>query len=92
MIGRIFVAAAVVAASASIPAQAQQARSKGSDYSTKKICKVEDRIGSRLGANRTCRTQAEWDQIARDARMTTERVQTWAQPCLKGPAGPICSD
>jgi hypothetical protein len=84
MIGRIFVAAALLAASASIPAQAQQARSKGSDYSNKKICKLEKRNGSRLGAKRTCKSQAEWDQIARESRLTAENIQRGPQPCLVG--------
>jgi hypothetical protein len=53
MIGRLIVVASLLAASASIPAQAQQARSKGSDYSSKKICKLESRNGSRLGGKRT---------------------------------------
>ena len=88
MIGRIFVAAALLAASASIPAQAQQARSKGSDYSTKKICKLESRNGSRLGGKRTCKSQAEWDQIARESRLTAENIQRGPQPCLMGPNDP----
>ncbi|MET4897188.1 hypothetical protein RN629_08455 [Sphingomonadaceae bacterium jetA1] len=34
----------------------------------KKICKAENTTGTRLGSKRVCRTQAEWDQIAANAR------------------------
>lgn len=91
MIGKAFLAVALMAASAS-PAMAQKQRSKGSDYGQKKVCKVEGRVGSRLGATRTCRTQAEWDALAREARLVTERVQTWTSGCLKGPDGAICGN
>jgi phage tail sheath protein FI len=91
MIGRIFVAAALLAASASIPAQAQEARSKGSDYANKKICKLEGRNGSRLGGKRTCKSQAEWDQIARESRLTAEAIQRGPQPCLMGGNDPTRS-
>ena len=97
MIGRFIVAAALLATSASIPAMAQQARSKASDYSTKKICKLESRNGSRLGGKRTCKSQAEWDQIARESRITAERIQASTSACLMGPnepgrQGPVCSN
>ena len=92
MIGRAFVAVTLLATCAVVPAQAQQQRSKSSDHRAKKICKVEGRVGSRLGANRTCRTQAEWDEIARESRLVTERVQTWTSGCLKGPEGAICGN
>ena len=88
MIGRMFVVAALLAASASIPAQAQRASSKGSDYKDKKICKVEGRAGSRLGGVRTCKSQAEWDQLARESRLTAENIQRGPQPCLMGPNDP----
>lgn len=88
MIGRMFVVAALLAASASIPAQAQRASSKGSDYHKKKICKVEGRAGSRLGGARTCKSQAEWDQIARENRLIAENIQRGPQPCLMGPNDP----
>jgi phage tail sheath protein FI len=89
--------ASLLAASVSIPAQAQQAGSKGSDYSTKKICKLENRNGSRLGGKRTCKSQAEWDQIARESRLTAERIQASTSACLMGPnepgrTGPVCSN
>lgn len=91
MIGRTIIVVALLAASA-VPAQAQQARSRGSDYGNKKICKVEPRAGSRLGGVRTCKSQAEWDQIARESRLTAENIQRGPQPCLMGsndPASPM---
>lgn len=97
MIGRAMMAAAFLVASASVAAIAQQQRSKSHDYGTKKICKVENKNGSRLGGKRTCRTQAEWDQIARESRLTAERIQASTSACLMGPnqpgkAGPVCSN
>ena len=91
MIGRTIIVAALLVASASIPAQAQQARSKGSDYSNKKICKLESRNGSRLGGKRTCKSQAEWDQIARESRLVAENIQRGPQPCLMGGNDPTRS-
>jgi hypothetical protein len=88
MIGRAFVAAAFLAASASVPAIAQQARSKGSDYSNKKVCKVQDRIGSRLGGKRMCRSQSEWDQEAREARLSVSLMQASRQNCIMGSNSP----
>jgi len=84
MTGRAFVAAALVAALASLPALAQEERSKSQDYSTKKICKLDDRIGSRLGAKRNCRTKAEWDQIRAESRQVAEHIQAGTAPCLVG--------
>jgi hypothetical protein len=84
MIGRALVAAALVAASASFPADAQQQSRKSSDYGTKKICKVEGQVGSRLGGKRSCKTRAEWDQIARESRLVAERIQSSTSACLVG--------
>ena len=91
MIGRFIAAASLLVVSASVPALAQQSRSKGSDYSNKKICKLESRNGSRLGGKRTCKTQAEWDQIARESRLTAENIQRGPQPCLMGGNDPTRS-
>ena len=88
MIGRMIVVAALLAASASIPAQAQQARSQGSDYSNKKICKVQGRKGSRLGGKRSCKSQSEWDQEAREARLTIQTMQASRQNCVMGSNDP----
>jgi hypothetical protein len=96
MIGKAFAAAALLGACVSVPADAQTARSRGSDYSHKKICKVETVAGSRLGGKRTCRTQAEWDELAREGRAVVEDFQAYAHPCMSGPNQPgkehvVCS-
>ena len=96
MLGRTLVMAALAAACLSVPAHSQQARSRGSDYGSKKICKVEGVVGSRLGGKRTCRTQAEWDELARENRSVTDRIQAYTHPCLMGPNQPgqehvVCS-
>ena len=41
----------------------------------RRICRTITRTGSRLARERVCRTQAEWDQVTRTARQTTERLQ-----------------
>ncbi|WP_343528687.1 hypothetical protein [Sphingomonas sp.] len=50
----------------------QQAEPAAPPVKEKKICRVEEKTGSRLGAKRICRTQAEWDAIAADARKDTD--------------------
>jgi len=42
----------------------------------KKICRVQETTGSRLGAKRICKTQAEWDEIAANARNDVEKATT----------------
>lgn len=87
MIGRAFLAAALVI-SCIAPAAAQERSSRRDDYRGKKICKVEARNGSRLGGKRSCKTQAEWDAIAREARLTAERIQASTSACLMGSNDP----
>jgi hypothetical protein len=97
MIGKAFLAATLVITMVA-PAQAQERSSRRDDYRDKKICKVEARKGSRLGGQRSCKSQAEWDAIAREARLTAERIQASTSACLMGSndptnkgAGPVCS-
>ena len=49
---------------------------KNDDYYTKKVCKVVTPTGSRLGGQRRCRTQAEYDAVRADERQTLEKVQS----------------
>ena len=42
----------------------------------KKISRVQGTTGSRLGAKRICKTQAEWDEIAANARNDVENATT----------------
>ena len=88
MIGKALTLAAFLTASLAVPATAQQSRSKARDYSEKKICKLEGRHGSRLGGKRSCKTQAEWDQIARESRLVAERIQASTSACLMGSNDP----
>jgi hypothetical protein len=37
------------------------------------VCKTQEQKGSRLGGQRVCRTQAEWDDIAANQRQELER-------------------
>lgn len=56
--------------------------------STRKICRVDGEVGSRLGGVRRCRTKAEWDAEKAEARTVVDRVQNMRpiycappQPC-----------
>ncbi len=48
----------------------------------RKICRVQETTGSRLASKRICKTQAEWDEIAANARNdvqnATDRLNTAA--------------
>jgi len=88
MIAKALTVAALVAASISVPGMAQQLRPKSEDYGAKKICKLEGRIGSRLGGKRTCQTQEEWDRLSRETRLATENIQQGGSHCASGPNGP----
>jgi hypothetical protein len=39
------------------------------------VCRNERAIGSRLRANRVCRTRAEWTEYRRQTRQAIERAQ-----------------
>jgi hypothetical protein len=59
---------------------AAEPAAKSDDYYTKKVCESVKVTGSRLGATRRCRTQAELDAVKNDSRRTVDRVQhmkTW---------------
>ena len=52
------------------------------------VCQKEETIGTRLGAKKVCLTVAEWNELAKSNRETTERIQAGAcqagegQTCL----------
>ncbi|MFN3676623.1 MAG: hypothetical protein ACK4TC_11635 [Sphingomonas pseudosanguinis] len=50
----------------------QQAEPAPTPVKEKKICRVQETTGSRLAAKRICKTQAEWDEIAANARNDVE--------------------
>ncbi|WP_322964583.1 hypothetical protein [Sphingomonas fuzhouensis] len=50
----------------------QQAEPTPTPVKEKKICRVQETTGSRLSAKRICKTQAEWDEIAANARNDVE--------------------
>jgi hypothetical protein len=80
------VAGLVMAASPASESTAPDAAARASAYSTKKICREEVDLGTRLGGKRICRTRAEWDQIRSDSRKTTEKIQSSTSACLRGGA------
>ena len=83
----VFLVAAAGLVMAAAPASettAPDAAARASAYSTKKICREETDIGTRLGGKRICRTRAEWDQIKSESRKTTEKIQSGTSGCLRG--------
>lgn len=83
MTRQAFLIAISLAATVSLPAAAQQQPRPPSDtnQSTRKICRISDQIGTRLGTVRTCRTQAEWAQAAREYVQVVDRMQRVAPAC-----------
>ena len=71
---RQFVLAALLVGSIPLAAVAAE-QSKPDTYSTKKICKVQRELGSRLGGVKRCRTQQEWDELRRETRLVVDRAQ-----------------
>lgn len=41
----------------------------------KQVCRREKQIGSMVRAKKTCRTKAEWDDLAQQSRQEVDRVQ-----------------
>ncbi|MDZ7283080.1 hypothetical protein KV697_09720 [Sphingomonas sanguinis] len=60
----------------------QQAEPAPAPVKERKICRVQETTGSRLASKRICKTQAEWDEIAANARNdvqnATDRLNTAA--------------
>ena len=54
------------------------------DYREKKICRVQETIGSRVSGTRICRTRAEWEDLKVQSRRTIERIQGSTSGCLRG--------
>ncbi len=52
----------------------QQAEPTPPPAKEKKVCRTEQATGSRLGAKRICKTRAEWDEIAADARKDVDNA------------------
>ena len=50
---------------------------KGND-ANKMVCEVEQTTGTRLGARKVCKTQAEWAQLREEHRSTLEKFQQQA--------------
>jgi hypothetical protein len=76
----------VMAAAPASQSTAPDGAAKASAYGTKKICRTEVDLGTRLGGKRICRTQAEWDSFRAEQRRATERAQTQSSACLRGGA------
>jgi hypothetical protein len=74
--------AVLVMAAAPPESTAPDATARTSAYSTKKICREEGTLGSRLENHRICRTKAEWDQIKAESRRVTERIEAGPSACV----------
>jgi hypothetical protein len=96
---RALTTAALLAAAVSLPAAAQIQPRPTSDTneSTRRICRIAQQIGTRLGAVRTCRTKSEWAEADLEARRTADRIQRSTSACMMGPNAPgqahvVCSN
>jgi hypothetical protein len=76
-----------VASLLALPFAAQSAEPKANksaeDYRTKKICRVVQTTGSRLGATKICRTRAEWADMKAQSRQTLDRLQSGGNPSCR---------
>jgi hypothetical protein len=75
-------AGVVMAAAPASESTSPDAAARASAYSSKKICREEVDLGTRLGGKRICRTKAEWDQIRMESRRVTERMQEGPSACV----------
>ncbi|MEA3060887.1 MAG: hypothetical protein QOJ94_668 [Sphingomonadales bacterium] len=74
--------AGIVMAAAPPQSTAPDATARTSAYSTKKICREEGTLGSRLETHRICRTKAEWDEIKAESRRVTDRMEAGPSACV----------
>jgi hypothetical protein len=65
--------AVVVIPAALLAAQAPPTRT--SDYEGRRVCRVDNKTGSRLGGVQRCRSKAEWDQAKQESRRVVDRMQ-----------------
>jgi hypothetical protein len=63
----LITAEAPASAAAAAPADAPK---------SKLVCKVQEEIGSRLARKKVCMTQEEWQDLRRETRQVTEKIQT----------------
>ncbi|MDH7639940.1 hypothetical protein [Sphingomonas oryzagri] len=61
---------------------------KGSSDPNKVVCITEEVTGSRLGAVKTCHTNAEWAQYQREMRNTVDRMSAGKNYQLGQGGGP----
>lgn len=52
------------------------------------VCEKEDKIGTRLGGEKVCRTVAEWNQIREGVRENAERFQAGTRAACAPECGP----
>ncbi|MEA3042426.1 MAG: hypothetical protein QOH47_264 [Sphingomonadales bacterium] len=99
MTRQAFLIAALLAAPVALPAQAQDplVTRTPQDSTQRRICRAVNRIGSRLARTVTCKTQAEWDELAAESRRSADRIQRVTSACMMGPNAPgqahvVCSN
>ncbi|MEA3030594.1 MAG: hypothetical protein QOG13_1919 [Sphingomonadales bacterium] len=80
MTGQALLIALLLAAPASLAAQTEQPR-RPMDSNQRRICRTADTIGTRLGRVVRCRTQAEWEQFARENGQVVDRMQRVGLHC-----------
>ena len=76
----VFLAAVTVPATAQItfddsPAAKPAAKPASKSDLDKMVCRVEQTVGSRLGAKKTCMTAREWKDLEDETRQAVEKFQ-----------------
>ena len=66
----------IAVAAVSLPPIAFAAEQPEPKQKERRVCRMsEHKTESRIGARRVCRTQAEWDEIAEEARRTRDSIR-----------------
>ncbi len=74
---RLIYLVAAVAATSAVPllAAAQE-----TDNRSKMVCKIIKATGTRLGRDRVCRTQSEWDIVDAETRRSVDKAAVPSAP------------
>ncbi len=82
-----FVLAAAIAAGGASTAAAANPEPGAKPKKERKVCRVYAKTTSRVGSDRVCKTQSEWDADALDNAIAMEKFKTenTGRPLITGP-------
>lgn len=82
------IAAALAVVALPMAVQGAQEPAKSAP-STRRVCTVQQTLGSRVNNTRRCRTREEREQEKQEARQVVDRVQAF-KPTMCAPPRPAC--